>query len=185
MKKQVLALLCMSAALSSLPPAAHSQLFARNQNVRPPAETPGQPAVRKQLKTVLQELKDRYQVDILFFDNVVENKEVLSTQVDVKQSLDKNLEALLRPLGLQYKKTKTGTYLITKENTSSERSTPPKQSSAFLSEKNPPPLAIAMVQAVTGTVTDETAARRERRIERYHARHDHQRRGNLRAGCAR
>ena len=156
MKKKILALLCATAALGSFPPDAHSQLFARNQNARTLAEKPGQPVVRKQLKTVLQELKDRYQVDILYFDKVVENKEVLSTQVDVKQSLDKNLDALLRPLGLQYKKTKAGTYLITQENKTPEPSTPLKQASAFLSEKNTLPAENALVQAITGTVTDET-----------------------------
>ena len=138
MKKKILALLCATAALGSFPPDAHSQLFARNQNARTLAEKPGQPVVRKQLKTVLQELKDRYQVDILYFDKVVENKEVLSTQVDVKQSLDKNLDALLRPLGLQYKKTKAGTYLITLENKTRRPGSPLKQASAFLPEKNTP-----------------------------------------------
>ena len=90
MKKPVLAFLCLIAALGSFPPGAHSQLFARNQHARPLTDAPATLRDKKQLKTVLQELKDHYKVDILYFDSVVENREIPTYAIDVEQQLDKN-----------------------------------------------------------------------------------------------
>ena len=155
MKKQVLAFLCVTAALGVYPPGAHSQLFARNQHARPLTDAPAILRDKKQLKAVLQELKDYYKVDILYFDSVVESREVPASTIDVKQQLEKNLDALLRPLGLVYKKTKAGTYIITKENNTPVRNSSRKQAYTTPLENATLEAENTLVQAITGTVTDE------------------------------
>ncbi len=65
----------------------------------------------KKLKDVLNELKDHYNVDILFFDRYVD----YSVPADVirwDRNIEQNLEEILKSTNLQFKKTKKGGFVI-------------------------------------------------------------------------
>ncbi|RYC67957.1 MULTISPECIES: SusC/RagA family TonB-linked outer membrane protein [Spirosoma] len=68
-----------------------------------------------QLRDVLNQLKVRYQVDILFEDRLVSDQRILPGVIDPGASLERNLTNVLRPQGLRYKKVKTGVYLVLAE----------------------------------------------------------------------
>ena len=72
-----------------------------------------QPAT-KSLKLALQEFKLHYKVDILYFDSVVEGYEVPVSTLAFETSAEKSLNNMLQPLGLHYKKSKTGGFIVTK-----------------------------------------------------------------------
>ena len=80
-------------------PAHHTQAGNRQTTQRP-------------LKDVLQQLKERYQADILFFDRNVAGLSVADNVVQPNLSLAQNLNIVLKPLGLSYKKTKSGCYVV-------------------------------------------------------------------------
>lgn len=67
---------------------------------------------RQKLRGVLNELKTRYRVDILFEGGLVENISVATELLDFKASLEENLDRILRTANLNYKKVKAGTYVI-------------------------------------------------------------------------
>lgn len=67
----------------------------------------------RQLKETLRELKNHYKVDILFFDRIVEGYVVSSDAIRWDDRLETNLETVLKPFGLSYKKSKNGGYVIT------------------------------------------------------------------------
>jgi TonB-dependent starch-binding outer membrane protein SusC len=89
-----------------------AQVFAFNKRT----QSPDRPATvsDRRLKEVLNDLRDHYRVDILFSDQMVEAHRVPVNAINLKSRLEKNLDAVLKPLGLQYKKAKDGTYLITR-----------------------------------------------------------------------
>lgn len=66
----------------------------------------------RQLKDVLQDLKARYGAEILFELRTVDGVSVPGEKLDSKATLEKNLDNLLRPLGLRYKKVNSNSYLI-------------------------------------------------------------------------
>ncbi|OIN56129.1 SusC/RagA family TonB-linked outer membrane protein [Arsenicibacter rosenii] len=66
----------------------------------------------RQLKEVLHELKTQYGADILFELRTVEGISVSARRLNAKATLEKNLENLLHPLGLRYKKVNSNSYLI-------------------------------------------------------------------------
>ncbi|QDK77859.1 TonB-dependent receptor [Spirosoma sp. KCTC 42546] len=66
----------------------------------------------RQLKDVLNDLKSQYGVNIMFELRTVDGLSVTPESVNTKSTLDKNLETLLRPLGLRYKKVNSNSYLI-------------------------------------------------------------------------
>jgi len=88
-----------------------AQVLARAQAMQPHRSRKAQ----QELRTVLQDLKNHYKVDILFFDRVVSGYRVPVDAVKWEASLETNLEAILRPLGLTYKTTRSQGYVITKE----------------------------------------------------------------------
>ncbi len=71
----------------------------------------------KSLKAVLQQLKEHYRVDILYFDHIVEGFKVAENLVQFNASIEQNLHIVLTPLGLDYKKTKNGGYVILTKKT--------------------------------------------------------------------
>ncbi|QCR25215.1 SusC/RagA family TonB-linked outer membrane protein [Pontibacter sp. SGAir0037] len=103
------------------------------------------------VKDVLHQLREYYQADILFADQLVAERTVSSSIIRLNQSLEQNLEALLKPVGLRYKKTVDGSYLITPA-ADKEKKLPPKtaasttDSGAIKRQDN---------QTVSGKVTDE------------------------------
>ncbi len=82
--------------------------------LRPVAEsTPAaRPSSALRLKEVLKTLKEHYKVDIAFGDRLVEPHTVAAGILDFDLTLEKNLENVLRPVGLRFKKLKRGTYAV-------------------------------------------------------------------------
>jgi len=68
-----------------------------------------------QLSEALTELKQKYRVDILFELKAVEGIVVQQKSIDLALSLEQNLDKLLLPLGLKYRKFNRTSYVV-KEN---------------------------------------------------------------------
>jgi TonB-linked SusC/RagA family outer membrane protein len=167
MKNRLLTLILAALVLGQFPQLVQSQVFARNQrNISPSSTAPRQ--AKKQLTAVLQDLKDYYKVDILYFDNVVRNIEVSTSLIDTDQKLEKNLDAILRPHGLRYKKTNSGAFVVvskdepktdSKEN---QNPAPPKDQASVLPARTEVLVRevervkpVAILLPITGSVSDE------------------------------
>src|SRR5919202_682044 len=114
--KQTLRQLGLYAGLINLvligPQPTRSQSLPLASQSRPSVPTNStSPAVRK-LKTVLSELKNRYQVEILFEDKVIEGYVVPTNSLLTTGTFETLLERILEPFNLRYKRVKVGTYLI-------------------------------------------------------------------------
>ncbi len=103
-----LGLLAILFALGLQPGWAQPIILASNLPQRAAPSARGS----RQLKDVLNELKQRHNVDILFELRTVEGLSVASEEIAPKAMLEKSLENLLTPLGLRYKKISSGSYLI-------------------------------------------------------------------------
>ncbi len=88
-----------------------SQTFARADWPHQKAQNEVKPTIQK-LRGILNDLKAHYRVDILFEGGVVDGLTVSTELVDLTTSLEQNLDRVLRAVGLQYKKVKSGSYLI-------------------------------------------------------------------------
>jgi TonB-linked SusC/RagA family outer membrane protein len=66
-----------------------------------------------QVRDALSTLRRHYKVDILFSDQVVNDLAVPKSAINFNLPLEQNLEAVLRPLSLGFKKSGGGAYLIT------------------------------------------------------------------------
>lgn len=64
------------------------------------------------LREVLKELKNFYHTDFLFDGSVIDKITVSSTTIDYTQKVEKNLERLLEPKNLRYKKIKDNAFVI-------------------------------------------------------------------------
>ncbi len=104
MKQTLLFLLLMLPFQPSL-----GQMLARAHTT---TQAEHRPAAQRSLTAVLQRLKDHYKTDILFFDKNVAGIDVPANAVQFNRSLTDNLDAVLKPLGLFYKKTKSGGYVV-------------------------------------------------------------------------
>ncbi|MBC7892041.1 MAG: carboxypeptidase-like regulatory domain-containing protein, partial [Sphingobacteriaceae bacterium] len=113
MKRRLPTLVLM--ALLGLFQPGFAQMLAKAQTTRPP-QPPARSASRG-LSEVLRELKDHYRVDILFFDRTVEGYTVPADAVNLDSKLERNLDVVLKPFGLMYKKSKTGGYVISRRET--------------------------------------------------------------------
>ena len=87
-----------------------AQLLARAQPNT--ASHASSQATTRTLKDVLRSLQEHYAVDILFFDHNVDGLTVAADVVNYNARLEQNLTALLKPLGLRYKKAKNGGYVV-------------------------------------------------------------------------
>lgn len=113
-----------------------SQSMASAQPITSPQKV--QSTSSKSLKAVLQQLKEQYKVDILYFDRVVSSFKVADNVVQSNVSIEQNLNNVLKPLGLNYKKTKNGGYIILAKETegrTGEKTTPPFQDAPPLSKE--------------------------------------------------
>ena len=109
MKKLIRMLLLLGVVLGGVRPG-FSQTLARAQ-LLPPKETSAKAAPKK-LKDVLKKLQDHYAVDILFFDRNVNGLMVTGDVINYNVTIETNLTAILKPLGLRYKKVKNGGYVV-------------------------------------------------------------------------
>lgn len=95
-----------------------SQLLARAQKTKPGVAV--KPSF-KNLKEVLQDFKKHYKVDILYFDHVVDGFKVSVDDVEMALDIEQNLGNVLRPLGLKYKRTSHGGFVISKTKESEQK----------------------------------------------------------------
>ena len=143
-----------------------------------PQEHPGtQKPAALQLKDVLNQLKTQYQVDILFELRTVEGLTVPPATISKNLNLEKNLDKVLLPFGLRYKKVNSSSYLVLEEkktkktakaDLSPERSTSSNTDrnplenleQTEIAEVQPPSSAFARPadRTLRGKVTDETGA---------------------------
>lgn len=86
-----------------------SQTLAMSQQVREKVVVSHK---MRQLKDVLKDLKKQYKVDLLFEGGLVEGISTPADLVNYNLSLEKNLQNVLVPGNLTFKKTKSGAYLI-------------------------------------------------------------------------
>ena len=111
MKKPIRQFL-MTLVLSGLVHHGYPQLLARASQRE--QTFPSRPET-KSLRTVLQEFKNHYKVDLLYFDSVVEGYEVPVNAIKFGSVAEKSLNEILKPFGLQSKKSPTGGYVVTKK----------------------------------------------------------------------
>ncbi|MBC7922305.1 MAG: TonB-dependent receptor [Ferruginibacter sp.] len=142
-----------------------SPALGRFQPIESPVAVADIPASR-QLQAVLKELQQRYGVDILFGDQVVQGLTVPVSAVKPKASLEQNLRLLLKGTGLRCRKAKSGAYLITGPRadhklTTSTGVTPDQTISYAVGGLSAEAMATRLVQfpqtadaTVTGRVTD-------------------------------
>jgi TonB-linked SusC/RagA family outer membrane protein len=109
MKKLVRMLLLTGVVLGGVRPGL-SQMLARAQPVQQ-KEVTLKTAPRK-LKDVLKNLQDHYAIDILFFDRNVEGLVVAGNVINFNVGIETNLTAVLKPLGLRFKKVRNGGYVV-------------------------------------------------------------------------
>jgi TonB-dependent starch-binding outer membrane protein SusC len=67
------------------------------------------------IKNALNNLRNYYKVDILFSDQLVKNHSVPANTINLNQTLEENLDAILKSSQLSFKKSKDGSYLITRQ----------------------------------------------------------------------
>ncbi len=117
------------------------------------------------LKNVLLELQRHYGVEIVFEDKLVGAINVTTKKLDFKQSIEKNLTMLLGQNGLQYKKTRANTFVITETRAKAIEAKPvePVESSALpvkqlveVSEVETKLATTVLERTVKGTVKDES-----------------------------
>ena len=163
--------------LGMLPPAAQSQTLAMaQQNQEHPVPVPvSVPESGRRLKDVLNGLSQQFGVSILYEERIVQNIVVTPVLTGRQQRLEKQLKSLLQPLGLAYKKTGDGQYVVfQKQPQPADHSLlestpvlPPGQlinlPRVALLESTQPGMPntltrLAAEQTVSGTVSDETGA---------------------------
>ncbi|GAB3342849.1 TonB-dependent receptor [Larkinella ripae] len=108
MKKQIPLLLVL--VLGLIQPGWAQMLAKAQTTTRQPQSVR---AENRQLKETLRELKTFYKVDILFFDRIVDGYVVSADAIRWDDQLETNLETVLKPFGLAYKKSRNGGYVIT------------------------------------------------------------------------
>jgi TonB-linked SusC/RagA family outer membrane protein len=70
------------------------------------------PAKTLLLKDALNELKHHFRIDILFDSQATNGVQVSNFRINKQRNVEKNLEEMLAPLGLTYKKVNKSSYLI-------------------------------------------------------------------------
>ncbi len=82
------------------------------------------------LRDALLKLRELYKVDILFEEKQVENFNIDARVIDNNLSIERNLDLLLRPSGLVYKKTSKNAFLIVAPRKDKKATTSEKSASA-------------------------------------------------------
>ena len=93
---------------------SHSQILAMVQQAKQ-TETPKNDS-KKALGSILVDLEGIYRANIFFELNTVENIFVNPKIISSRLSLEENLQNILKPLGLTYKKNNKTSYTITIDN---------------------------------------------------------------------
>lgn len=168
--------LCILLLLSGIRPGI-AQTLARTQPTLTRTQSPVTRNGQQSLGSALQQLKDHYQVDILFFDRIVEGRVVSTETINFSTTIEENLKRLLKPAGLTYKKSRNGTYVISGKsveqrdeanNANADRFQPATRTEAAESTASPSlastdskelptnaKLPVAVDKTITGTIVDE------------------------------
>lgn len=143
-----------------------TQTFAKAQAVLQKNNDTPRTAAPRPLKDALTELMQKYQVEIMFERQAVEGFTVPAGALNQNFKLEKNLDNLLRPLGLKYKKVNSSSYLVIGERKSKKTSgiserfsdavTSEQETERELTTEVPVPLDKREIteQTVKGKVTD-------------------------------
>ncbi|MDR6806869.1 TonB-linked SusC/RagA family outer membrane protein [Dyadobacter sp. BE34] len=115
LRLQFMRLLFLCLAVGALPSRSLGQLLADSKTIVRQSDTRPQLV---DLVDVLLKLKDKFQVDLLFEEKIVENIRVSVSSIRPSASFEDNLETLLRSTGIQYMKVKKGTYVLRNEKIS-------------------------------------------------------------------
>ncbi|MBC7568770.1 MAG: TonB-dependent receptor [Spirosoma sp.] len=121
MKHVLRSLLLLGVVLGGIRPG-FSQVLAKNQAI-PQKENGQTKASSRKLKDVLLQLQEHYAVDILFFDRNVSGLLVTGDAVDLNTTIEANLAAILKPLGLHYKRVKNGGYVVVVKESAAKAAT--------------------------------------------------------------
>ncbi|MEA5403824.1 TonB-dependent receptor [Arcicella sp. DC2W] len=89
-----------------------SQALAMVQQMPQNSQAERTPSSSKKLKDALSELKNQYKVEIMFELKTVERYMVQNNTIQANTSIEKNLDRLLSPFGLTYKKVNKTSYLV-------------------------------------------------------------------------
>lgn len=109
MKKIIRFWLSVSIVINGQYGLAHAQMLARAGNqVKKATHAPD----HYSLRTVLTNFKNKYRVNILFENRVVEKLSVPATSLPATETVENALESVLTPFGLTYKKVKERSYII-------------------------------------------------------------------------
>ncbi|HEX8531414.1 MAG TPA: FecR domain-containing protein, partial [Cytophagales bacterium] len=113
MKKKVphLLLAVGLAGLCLYPAYCHSQTVATIA-ARPAQASKQRPGVRVPLRQALMQLKEQYNVNVLFEEKLLEDVYTSGETIHAGKKIEENLRSLLRKTGLQFKKIDAETYLI-------------------------------------------------------------------------
>ncbi|MGN7887688.1 SusC/RagA family TonB-linked outer membrane protein [Dyadobacter sp. 22481] len=153
MKKPLRSLLFVLAAASAGSPGQAQLLAAIGQRQHPFVAEQS----TRSLKSVLQDFKTHYKVDILYFDSVVQGYEVPVSAVDFQPNAEKSLSRILKPLGLQYRRSKTGGYVVIKPVKGDKKSQQAPVSSTTDQPADSPLRQFALTaSSASGQATDPT-----------------------------
>ncbi|WP_338875240.1 TonB-dependent receptor [Spirosoma sp. SC4-14] len=120
------------------------------------------------LRQTLLLLKDHYGVDILFEESVVARHSSPAESLNLNAKLESNLNTLLKPSGLRFKKMRSGAYLILPSKNAGKTSNTQSELPTTATVNTTPPAGIAPLQPtqlteivpvdirVSGRVTSET-----------------------------
>ena len=103
-------ILCCMAWIWASPSLAAAQALAFTQQSTSRQESFQASSVS--LRDVLLRLKETYKVDLLFEEQLMENRSVPGNLVVPAATLEQNLDRLVQAAGLRYRKTKEKTYVI-------------------------------------------------------------------------
>ena len=168
MKQTLRAYACLltGAIATSIGAAGNAQMLARAGQASQSTEEPHN-AGNRSLRDALTALKNRYQINLLFENRLIEHVVVPVTSIQLDASAETSLHTLLRPLGLTYRKMKEGAYIIVAAHTDTKTVTAePLRSTqriaaiaSYSSMATSPPLPTvgqSTDQTVRGVVRDST-----------------------------
>ncbi len=92
--------------------SASGQMLAFSQPNKKTESSPQE--AKKPLKLVLDQLRDFYEIELLFEESTVLGLELSNVKFEKGQKLESKLDLILKPLGLQYKKINDNSYIIFK-----------------------------------------------------------------------
>jgi len=102
---------------------AGAQALAINQRKQDNTNTQ-RPAKPQLLKDALNELKHHFRIDILFDSRTTNGVQLPNFRINKQWNVEKNLDEILTPLGLTYKKVNNSSYLIIDRSSSSNSPAP-------------------------------------------------------------